>query len=79
MNGLVWMMILLFQLCHSLWLSLELLWLSKPPNLLLVCPYYLECTKICQWIQVEEYCLAPSFRLIGSQTLRQQLLKYANV
>ena len=38
--------------------------------------------RVCQdlsVIQGEESHLAPSFRLIGCQTLRQQLLKYANI
>ena len=30
-------------------------------------------------IQGEESYLAPSFGLIGSQTLQQQVLKYANI
>lgn len=68
---------LIVQLCPSSPLSLKPLWLSKQPILFLVAPSSWRCVKTCQCLKGGRSTSAPRFRLIGSQTLWQWLLRYA--
>ena len=69
----------IIQLCCSCWLSLKPLSFSKWLYLFLVpLVFSYSCAKTCQ-SQRGGSQTASRFKLIGSQTLRQQLLKYANV
>lgn len=69
----------IIQPCSSFWLSLKPLSFSKWLYLFLVpLVFSYSCAKTCQ-SQRGGSQTASRFKLIGSQTLRQQLLKYANV
>ena len=69
---------LIVQSCPSFWLFFKPLWLSKWLNLFLIdhsCWGWQDLSAF--WKEGSQ--LVPNFRLSGSQILRQQLLKYANI
>lgn len=70
---------LLIHPCCSSWLSLKSLWLSELCDLLLIVPSCWRCAKPLSVFQRKRSQSPPRCRLIGSQSLRQQLLKYANM